>query len=82
MIAGDSTSNLGMLQGPLHLSFYAAQVLLYRALMYPPTRAAKTTPGSNLRKWFPAALLEFESFAEFLTCINKHDLIGFWGRRT
>ncbi|KAF4595082.1 fungal specific transcription factor domain-containing protein [Ophiocordyceps camponoti-floridani] len=65
---------------PLHLSFYAAQVLLYRALMYPPTRAAKTTPGSNLRKWFPAALAEFESFAEFLTCINKHDLFGFWGR--
>ncbi|PFH56702.1 hypothetical protein XA68_16117 [Ophiocordyceps unilateralis] len=65
---------------PLHLSFYAAQVLLYRALMYPPTRAAKTTPGSNLRKWFPAALAEFESFADFLTCINKHDLFGFWGR--
>ncbi|UNI15875.1 hypothetical protein JDV02_002362 [Purpureocillium takamizusanense] len=65
---------------PLHLSFYAAQVLLYRALMHPPTRQAKTTPGSNLRRWFPEALLAFEAFVEFLSCVNKADLFGFWGR--
>ncbi|ODA83685.1 hypothetical protein RJ55_02200 [Drechmeria coniospora] len=65
---------------PLHLSFYAAQVILYRALMHPPTRAARSTPGSNLRKWFPEALATFEAFAEFFSCVNKHDLFGFWGR--
>ncbi|PHH62266.1 hypothetical protein CDD82_2024 [Ophiocordyceps australis] len=73
-------SNMTCYNCPLHLSFYAAQVLLYRALMYPPTREAKTTPGSNLRTWFPAALTEFESFVNFLGCVNKHDLFGFWGR--
>ncbi|GJN86449.1 hypothetical protein PLIIFM63780_010029 [Purpureocillium lilacinum] len=65
---------------PLHLSFYAAQVLLYRALMHPPTRQAKTTPSSNLRRWFPEALIAFEAFVDFLSCVNKADLFGFWGR--
>ncbi|KAJ6440558.1 Zn(II)2Cys6 transcription factor [Purpureocillium lavendulum] len=73
-------SNVTSYNCPLHLSFYAAQVLLYRALMHPPTRQAKTTPGSNLRKWFPEALLAFEAFADFLSCVNKADLFGFWGR--
>ncbi|KJZ78658.1 hypothetical protein HIM_02049 [Hirsutella minnesotensis 3608] len=65
---------------PLYLSFYAAQVLLYRALMFPPTRAAKSVPTSNLRRWFPCALVAFESFIEFFACISTQDLIGFWGR--
>ena len=49
--------------------------------MHPPTRQAKTTPSSNLRRWFPEALIAFEAFVDFLSCVNKADLFGFWGRR-
>lgn len=69
------------LPGPLHLSFYACQVLLFRGLMYPATRAAKATPGSNLQRWLSTTLSEFEQFANFVNHITGEDLNGFWGRR-
>ncbi|KAL6692416.1 hypothetical protein J3F84DRAFT_383964 [Trichoderma pleuroticola] len=65
---------------PLHLSFFTAQVLLYRALMHPSTREAKLKAGSNLRKWFPEALLAFDGFAEFLSHLGRNNMFGFWGR--
>jgi hypothetical protein len=49
--------------------------------MYPATREAKTTPGSNLRRWQSAALSEFELFVIFIDSINDEELAGFWGRR-
>jgi hypothetical protein len=49
--------------------------------MYPATREAKTTPGSNLRRWQSAALSEFEQFVLFIDSISEEELTGFWGRR-
>ncbi|KAJ3534912.1 hypothetical protein NM208_g7347 [Fusarium decemcellulare] len=67
--------------GPLHLSFYATQVLLFRGLMWPATRAAKITPGSSLRQWLSTALAEFELFVTFMAYISEEELTRFWGRR-
>lgn len=66
---------------PLALSYYAAQVLLFRGLMSPATMAAKANPDSYLRKWFHTALAEFESFTTFITSVTLEDLTTFWGRR-
>ena len=49
--------------------------------MYPATREAKTTPGSNLRRWQSAALSEFELFVLFVNSISDEEIKGFWGRR-
>ncbi|KAM0483754.1 hypothetical protein ACHAPX_002250 [Trichoderma viride] len=65
---------------PLHLTYYAAQALLYRGLMYPATRAAKANPESSLRKWFIHALSEFSGFVNFFNSIGEEDLRGFWCR--
>ncbi|KAF3056693.1 Transcriptional activator protein [Trichoderma lentiforme] len=65
---------------PLHLSFYTTQVLLYRALMHPSTREAKLKASSNLRKWFPEALLAFDGFVQFISHLDKSNMVGFWGR--
>ena len=67
--------------GPLHMTFYATKVLLYRALMHPATKAAKSDPNSSLRQWFPYAIADFAGFVEFFASINAGDLRGFWGRR-
>ncbi|KAH7120265.1 fungal-specific transcription factor domain-containing protein [Dactylonectria estremocensis] len=66
--------------GPLHLSFHATQVLLFRGLMYPATREAKATPGSNLRQWLTAALAQFKVFTAFMGEITEEELTGFWVR--
>ncbi|KAF2018405.1 hypothetical protein BU24DRAFT_170361 [Aaosphaeria arxii CBS 175.79] len=65
---------------PLHLSFYAAQVLLFRGLMYPATRQAKNNPASSLRSWFTCALTEFQSFTNFMGGLTEWDLESFWVR--
>ncbi|KAG5973632.1 hypothetical protein E4U55_000344, partial [Claviceps digitariae] len=65
---------------PLHLSCYAIKVLLYRALMHPATKAAKSQPNSNLRQWFAFALTDFAQFIDFFTSVNPRDFRGFWGR--
>ncbi|KAG5926182.1 hypothetical protein E4U53_003135 [Claviceps sorghi] len=65
---------------PLHLSCYAIKVLLYRALMHPATKAAKSQPNSNLRQWFPFALADFAQFIDFFASVNPGDFRGFWGR--
>ncbi|KAK2938495.1 hypothetical protein FoTM2_001713 [Fusarium oxysporum f. sp. vasinfectum] len=66
--------------GPLHISFFATQVLLFRGLMFPATRAAKVTPGSNLQRWLSTALAEFELFTTFMAYITEEELTSFWGR--
>jgi hypothetical protein len=66
--------------GPLHISFFATQVLLWRGLMFPATRAAKVTPGSNLQRWLSTALAEFELFTTFMSYITEEELTSFWGR--
>jgi NCS1 family nucleobase:cation symporter-1 len=65
---------------PLHLSYYASQALVYRALMSPATKAARADPSSNLRRWFRDARGEFAGFATFMTQVGAADLNGFWGR--
>ncbi|THC95823.1 hypothetical protein EYZ11_004693 [Aspergillus tanneri] len=67
---------------PLHLSYYAAQVLLFRALMHPATKEARVDPESNLRQWFSAALDEFKSFTTFMDSLCGDDLGCFWPRHT
>lgn len=67
--------------GPLHLSYFAAQVLLYRALMFPATKEARADPNSSLRNWFPYAVQEMEAFVAFMDTVTDGDLQGFWGRR-
>jgi hypothetical protein len=49
--------------------------------MYPATKEAKITPGSNLRRWQSAALSEFELLILFVDSISVEELTGFWGRR-
>ncbi|KAG6001049.1 hypothetical protein E4U21_004760 [Claviceps maximensis] len=65
---------------PLHLSHYGIKVLLYRALMHPATKAAKSQPTSNLRQWFAFALADFAQFVDFFVSVNPGDFRGFWGR--
>ncbi|KAL2684532.1 hypothetical protein Neosp_005610 [[Neocosmospora] mangrovei] len=77
LAVGPNTSN-----GPLHLSYYATHVLLFRGLMYPATKAAKANPGSNLRRWLSTALAEFDNFTTFMAYITENELTSFWGRPT
>ncbi|WQF89344.1 hypothetical protein CDEST_14358 [Colletotrichum destructivum] len=65
---------------PLHLAYYAYLALLYRALMSPATKIAKSTSSSSLCQWFSTALVKFESFTKFMNIISLEDLKGFWGR--
>ncbi|KAL6233632.1 hypothetical protein BDW75DRAFT_241858 [Aspergillus navahoensis] len=65
--------------GPLYLSYYAAQALLFRGLMYPTARAA---PNSSLRQWLSVALKEFETFTTFMATVTEEDLAGFWIRHS
>lgn len=48
--------------------------------MFPATRAAKVTPGSNLQRWLSTALAEFELFTTFMSYITEEELTSFWGR--
>jgi len=48
--------------------------------MFPATRAAKVTPGSNLQRWLSTALAEFELFTTFMAYITEEELTSFWGR--
>ncbi|KAF3483551.1 fungal specific transcription factor domain-containing protein [Arthroderma uncinatum] len=64
----------------LHLSFYATETLLFRALMTPATVHSKTTPSSSLRRHFDGALACFRSFVRFVETIQQDTLQSFWGR--
>lgn len=66
---------------PLHLSYYAYEALLFRALMSPATNEARNDPSSNLCRWFGTAVAEFQAFTEFMDEVTSEDLHGFWGRR-
>lgn len=69
------------LAGSLHLGYYATQILLFRALMAPPSEEAKHDPTSSLRRYFEAAVGEAASFSEFVHGITQEDVEAFWGRR-
>ncbi|KAM5441122.1 hypothetical protein MferCBS31731_003910 [Microsporum ferrugineum] len=64
----------------LHLSFYATETLLFRALMAPATVHSKTTPSSSLRRHFDSAIACFQSFVRFVSTIRQDTLQSFWGR--
>ncbi|OAA55792.1 fungal specific transcription factor domain-containing protein [Niveomyces insectorum RCEF 264] len=64
---------------PVHLAFYAAIALTYRALMSPVTKAAKQDADSRLRRYFSAAVDEFAPFIEFMHGISAESLHAFWG---
>ncbi|CAK7204849.1 hypothetical protein SEUCBS139899_007611 [Sporothrix eucalyptigena] len=64
---------------PMHLSYYAAVALNFRALMSPVTKAAKQDPGSSLRRHFRSAIKDFGSFIEFMHGISPDCLHAFWG---
>lgn len=65
----------------MHLAFFAAVALLFRALMSPVTKAAKRDPDSNLRRHFSNAVKDFGSFTDFMNEITPASLHGFWGLR-
>ncbi|EXJ82430.1 hypothetical protein A1O3_06243 [Capronia epimyces CBS 606.96] len=66
--------------GPLHLAYFATQVLLFRALMTPASMAAKGNPHSSLRRYFEAAIEQFSDFLDFMDEITPDGLRAFWGR--
>ncbi|EXJ81591.1 hypothetical protein A1O1_07655 [Capronia coronata CBS 617.96] len=66
--------------GPLHLAYFATQVLLFRALMTPASMAAKNSPHSSLRRFFDAAIDQCSDFLEFMNEITPDGLRAFWGR--
>ncbi|KEF54473.1 uncharacterized protein A1O9_09640 [Exophiala aquamarina CBS 119918] len=67
--------------GPLHLAYFATQVLLLRALMSPGSAAAKNDPQSSLRRYFPLAIEQMGYFLTFTNEITLEALQSFWGRR-
>lgn len=71
---------LMVILGPLHLTYYASQVLLFRALMFPASKAARADPNSNLWRWFNTAIHDMKKFVEFIDGITEGDLQSFWGR--
>ncbi|KAI9150605.1 transcriptional regulatory protein [Paramyrothecium foliicola] len=77
----DTNSLTKHMNAPLHVSYFAAQALLFRGLMHPATKRAKASPASSLRRWFPDALAEFEKFVNFMTTVTDNDLASFWVRR-
>ncbi|KAK2871701.1 hypothetical protein FQN49_002909 [Arthroderma sp. PD_2] len=80
---GFSFSSQGVehcINASLHLSFYATETLLFRALMTPATVHSKATPSSSLRRHFDGALSCFRSFVRFVETIQQDTLQAFWGR--
>ncbi|KIX97147.1 uncharacterized protein Z520_07261 [Fonsecaea multimorphosa CBS 102226] len=66
---------------PLHLAYFATQILLFRALMTPASMAAKNNPLSSLRRFFGAAIEQLRAFLDFMNEITLEGLQAFWGRR-
>lgn len=66
---------------PLHISYHATKVLLWRALMHPATAKAKVDDNSSLQRWFATALAEFEDFVNFFAGLDVTCLHGFIPRR-
>lgn len=66
----------------LHISYFAALALLFRGLMHSGPREAQMASNSNLRRWHPAALADFEVFTRLMSNMTERDLAGFWVRRT
>lgn len=67
---------------PLHISYHATKVLLWRALMHPATAKAKVDDNSSLQRWFATALAEFEDFVNFFAGLDVTCLHGFIPRHT
>ena len=66
---------------PVHLSYYAAVALNFRALMSPVTKAAKQDPQSSLRRYFRSAIDDFRPFIDFMHSISPECMHAFWGLR-
>jgi hypothetical protein len=66
---------------PLHLAYFASQVLLFRALMTPASVAAKHNPQSSLRRFFDAAIEKLGLILAFMDEITVDILREFWGQR-
>ncbi|KAI1619080.1 fungal-specific transcription factor domain-containing protein [Exophiala viscosa] len=65
---------------PLHLAYFATQVLLFRALMTPASVAAKHNPQSSLRRFFDAAIEKLGLILAFMDQITVDILREFWGQ--
>ncbi|KAH7027209.1 fungal-specific transcription factor domain-containing protein [Microdochium trichocladiopsis] len=78
--SGPSSTQGSSMNAPLQLAYFAAQVLLYRGLMGPATKAARVDPNSGLRVHFQAALEMFTEFVAFIAGITQPQLRGYWGR--
>ncbi|KIW11346.1 hypothetical protein PV08_10646 [Exophiala spinifera] len=66
--------------GPLHLAYFAVQIILFRALMTPASMTAKYSPKSSLQRYFGAAMDQVEVFLAFMDGITAESLRAFWGR--
>ncbi|EPE03019.1 fungal specific transcription factor domain-containing protein [Ophiostoma piceae UAMH 11346] len=64
---------------PVHLGYYAAVALNFRALMSPVTKAAKQDPQSSLRRYFRLAIDDFRPFIDFMHNISPVCMHAFWG---
>lgn len=64
---------------PVHLGYYAAVALNFRALMSPVTKAAKQDPQSSLRRYFRSAINDFRPFIDFMQAISPECMHAFWG---
>lgn len=74
-------SQTNVVLGPLHLAYFAIQIILFRALMTPASMAAKYSPKSSLQRYFGAAMDEVGVFLSFMDGITPEGLRAFWGRR-
>lgn len=61
--------------------YHAAKVLLFRAILSPASKEARTDPNSTLRRHFHEAVHEMQQCADFMNEVTEGDLQGFWGRR-
>ncbi|KAJ9646860.1 hypothetical protein H2204_000552 [Knufia peltigerae] len=66
--------------GPLHLAYFAVQIILFRALMTPASMVAKYSPKSSLQRYFGAAMGQVGVFLAFMDGLTPEDLRAFWGR--
>nr|KAK5445832.1 hypothetical protein LTR18_003751 [Exophiala xenobiotica] len=66
--------------GPLHLAYFATNILLFRALMTPASMTARYNRQSSLQRYFGAAMDQVNAFLAFMDEITPDGLRAFWGR--
>ena len=67
--------------GRLHLAYFVTRILLFRALMAPVCKDAKSDPESPLSRYFTLAVAEGEMISQFVGQLTAGDLRAFWDRR-